>query len=86
MPKMVNGSVVCRISFAPESTGKKFYCDHCGELFDDRHDLPCDRKPVEAASPEIEFERVIVQARDVDFSDIVPDDWVPPEVKKDKKK
>lgn len=42
MPKMVDGSIACRISYAPEYSGKKFYCDHCGETFDDREKPPCE--------------------------------------------
>lgn len=46
MPKIVDGSIACRISYAPESSGRKFYCDHCGGYFDDREYPPCDAKPV----------------------------------------
>lgn len=42
MPKMIDGSIACRISYAPESSGRKYYCDHCGKTFDDREYLPCD--------------------------------------------
>ena len=47
MPKMVDGSIACRISYAPEYSGKKFYCDHCGETFDDREQPPCEAVAVQ---------------------------------------
>lgn len=54
MPKMIGGSIACRISYAPETSGKKFYCDFCGEFFDDRHEPPCE---VRETAIEDAFER-----------------------------
>lgn len=53
MPKIIDGSVACRIGLAPEHTGKKLYCDYCKEFFDSREHPPCESSaaPLEWSNP-----------------------------------
>lgn len=58
---MIGGSIACRVSLAPEYAGKKFYCDFCGEFFDDRDNPPCDAAPSQEVVEEPTVEAAEVQ-------------------------
>lgn len=70
MVKMIDGRIACRISLAPESYGKKFYCDHCGEFFDDRASPPCEAV--------VTVERVTVDEFTVDLAAVAAAPMIEP--------